>query len=62
MSSDTVDAGEELRHFIKLAREIFHDEAWDQVEPYVARAWRACPGVEEATWPEVRPLVRAEWD
>ena len=42
MSSEIVGAGDELQSFIKLAREIFHDEPWDQVQRYVERAWHAC--------------------
>ena len=62
MSSATMTAGDELLSFIKLAREIFHDEPWDQVQHYVERAWRAGPGSERATWAEIQALVRAGWE
>jgi hypothetical protein len=61
MSSATVDAGDELQTFIRLARQIFHDEGWDEVEHYVERAWHAFQAEEGVTWDEVQPLVRAEW-
>jgi hypothetical protein len=62
MSSEIVGAGDELQSFIKLAREIFHDEPWDQVQRYVERAWHACQLSDGAEWADVQPLVRAEWD
>lgn len=62
MSSAIVSSGDELQSFIRLAREIFHDEPWDQVHHYVERAWHACQFSDGGTWAEVQAIVRAEWE
>ena len=62
MSSAIAGAGAELENFIRLAREIFHDEPWDQVHHYIERAWNASQLAGGATWTEVQSMVRAEWE
>ena len=62
MSSAVLGPDEELQNFIRLAREIFHDEPWDQVHHYVERAWLASQLSGGATWAEVQHRVRAEWE
>jgi hypothetical protein len=47
--------------FERALRQIFKREAWHEVEPSAARAWRAMVPFNERCWSEVRDGFRSRW-
>ena len=47
--------------FERALQQIFKREAWDEVEPSAARAWRVMVPLDERRWSEVRDGFRRRW-
>jgi hypothetical protein len=47
--------------FIHAAIEAFGLETWDEVEPYIERAWQGCQLDGDPSWGDIRDRVRAAW-
>lgn len=47
--------------FIEAVKAAFGTENWDEVEPYLERAWHGCQMPEDPSWAEIRDDVRAAW-
>ncbi len=62
MNFPDLDSGTpELGTFVAALKQVFHGEAWDEIERYAERAWRACGLEEETAWTNVRDQVKARW-
>ena len=51
----------ELATFVSALAEVFHDERWEDIEPYAARAWVGCGLAEDEDWEQVRARGQQEW-
>ena len=51
----------EFEVFVSALSEVFHDEPWEDVEVYAARAWGNCGFNDTTPWGAVKDKVRESW-
>ena len=61
LSDERDPTSAEFEVFISALSEVFHDESWEDVERYAARAWNDCGFNETTPWASVKERLRDGW-
>ena len=61
MSSPTEPLDVIAENFLRVLRQVFRNEAWDEVAPFAQRAWRQVEEFDGRSWGEVADAMRAGW-